>query len=464
MANILLVNPYADSLKSLSIVPPLGLGYIASSLLANGHQVEILDCLKKNIKPPAVISIIKDKKPDIIGITIFSLFFNEARDTIGMIKDNFDIPVIAGGPHVSALPEQTLKECKADFTVIGEGEMTTVELVNAISSSVRDFKTIKGIGYREDGGVVTINGKRNLVENLDTIPFPAWGLIKPEAYPPITHGTFYKRFPIAPIITTRGCPFSCTFCASNKIWGRTLRKRSSQNVVDEMEFLVKMHGIREFHFEDDNLTASKEHIIGICREILHRRLDIVWSCPNGVRVDCLDRERLKIMKESGCYMLAIGIESGDQGILNKAQKRLDLSEIPGIISMIKEFDIEVMGFFILGLPSETAETARKTIELAKSLPIDFAKFHNFTPLPGTPVFDEWCRSQKGDINWGNINLFGKAVYSTEYLSSKELTKLQKQAHREFYLRPSILIKSIFRIKPRQIRWLASRFLKIFFGL
>lgn len=463
MPRVLLIHPYADPLKSLSIVPSLGLGYIASSLRAKGHHVDIVDCLQKGIKPPALLGIIEDKRPDIIGITIFSLFFLEAKKTIDLIKERFNIPVVVGGPHVSSLPELTLKECRADYAVIGEGEITITELVDAISSVSPKLNRIKGIGYRENGAI-RINERRDLIEDLDTIPFPAWDLIMPETYPPITHGTFYKRFPIAPIVTTRGCPFICTFCASDRTWGRLLRKRSPKNVVDEMELLMGEHGIREFHHEDDNLTVSKEHAMGICQEIINRKLNISWSCPNGVRIDCLDRELLAMMKKSGCYMVALGIESGDQGILDRAQKKLDLSKVPVMVEMVKDAGIDVMGFFILGLPGETMETARKTIEFAKSLPIDSAKFHNFIPLPGTSVFDEWYQRRGGNIDWGEISLFGKAAYSTESLSSKELTELQKQAHREFYLRPSIFLKNILKIKPRQITWLVGRFLKIFFGL
>lgn len=461
MSNILLIHPYVDPLKSLSIVPSLGLGYIASTIINKGHQVEILDCLQKGIEPLTLINIIKDKRPEVIGVTIFSLFFNEAKDTIDLIKERFDIPVIVGGPHVNSIPEITLKECKADFAVIGEGETTIIELIDELSSDSRDLSRIKGIGYRENENI-RINEKRNLIEDLNTIPFPAWDIIKPEDYPPISHGTFYKRFPIAPIITTRGCPFDCTFCASNKTWERLLRKRSPKNVVDEIEFLVKNHGIKEFHFEDDNLTASKNHVMGICQEILDRNLDIAWSCPNGVRIDCLDRERLEIMKASGCYMFAVGFESGDQGVLNRAQKKLDLSKVPEIVKMIRDVGIEIMGFFILGLPSETKETALKTISFAKSLPIDSAKFHNFIPLPGTPIFNNWYQKQKGNIDWGKAKLFGEAIYSTESLSAEELTQLQKRAHREFYLRPSILIKNILKVKPRQIKWLIGRFFKVFF--
>lgn len=461
MTHILLIHPHADPLKSLSIVPSLGLGYLASSLIAKGHFVEILDCLLENIPPNNLVNIIEDKKPDILGINVFSLFFHEARETIDLVKEAFDIPIVVGGPHVSTLPELTLKECKADFAVIGEGEKTIIELVDVISSGSNNLDKINGIGYRKNGKI-HINSMRDLIKELDSVQFPAWDIIKPEKYPPIAHGTFYKKFPIAPIITTRGCPFDCTFCASNTIWGKQLRKRSPRNVVDEIELLVKNHGIKEFHFEDDNLTASKEHVLGICHEILRRNLNIVWSCPNGVRIDCLDKERLEIMKASGCYMFAIGFESGDQGILDRAHKKLDLSKIRDTVNLIKSVGIEMMGFFILGLPSETKETARKTIDFAKSLPISSAKFHNFIPLPGTPIFDEWYQKQKGNIDWGSAKLFGEATYETEYLSAEELTTLQKQAHREFYFRPLILIKNILKIKPRQIKWLLGRFLKIFF--
>ncbi|MCK4792258.1 MAG: cobalamin-dependent protein [Desulfobacteraceae bacterium] len=460
MANILLIHPYGSPEKSFSIVPSLGLGYIASALIAKGHHVDIVDCLHKGIKPPILLKIIKDSKPDLIGITIFSLFFYEAKETIDAIKKELDIPIVVGGPHVSALPELTMRESKADFAVIGEGEVTIAELVDVLFSGNKDFSKVKGIGYKKNGEI-KINGRRDLVKDLDAIPFPAWGEIRPEGYPPFPHGTFYKRFPFAPIMTTRGCPYECSFCASSVTWEKSLRKRSPKKIVDEMEFLVKNHGIREFHFEDDNLTVSKEHVMGVCHEILDRKLDIVWSCPNGVRLDCLDRERIDLMKASGCYMLAIGFESGDQGILDRAQKKLDLTRVFETVKMIKNAGIDIMGFFIIGLPLETKETARKTIEFAKKMPIDYAKFHNFVPLPGTPLFREWFNNQNGQIEWGKSKLFGDAVFDTSSLSSKELTKLQKRAHLEFYSRPSIFIRTLLKIKPRQLKWIASRFFNMF---
>jgi len=224
-----------------------------------------------------------------------------------------------------------------------------------------------------------------------------------------------------------------------------------------MELLHKKHGIQEFHFEDDNFTANKPHALSICREIRRRKLNIVWACPNGVRINCLDQELLEEMKASGCYLLAFGIESGSQRILNRANKNLKLSLVPKIIKMAKKIGIQTWGFFIIGLPGETANSAEKTIKFARELPLDRAQFCKFVPLPGTKVFEDWLSNRKlKDLPWENFSFFGDSIYSTKSLSNIQLSYFQKKAFRAFYFRPKTLIKTIFLVKPKQAKWLLLR--------
>ena len=457
---ITLIQPYFPTHIA---APPLGLGYLAGYLRSYGHKVELFDCAAKEITTEKLVEALKKGKPNLIGITVFTMFYPEARETIREVKKITSVPVVIGGPHVSALPRFSLEDTEADFAVVGEGEKTLLELVTMIEKEKREFTAVKGLVFKTKTGKIIENKRRPLIKNLDSLPLPAWDLIEPQKYPPAPHGAFYKRFPIAPIITTRGCPYNCSFCASKITWEQKLRFRSPQAVVDEIELLVKKFGVKEFHFEDDNFTASREHAMAVCQEIIKRNLDIVWACPNGVRIDRLDEELLKTMKKSGCYLLAFGIESSSQEILDRANKDLDLKLTPKVLKMVKKVGIQTWGFFIIGLPGETRKTIQETISFAKKLPLDRAQFCKFTPLPGTIIFEEWREGRDlRDLPWEKINFFGDCVYSTEELTSKELTGFQKKAFRAFYFRPQIFLKTLMCMKFRQFKWLLRRLRDYFY--
>lgn len=451
---IILLQPYFDS---HIVTPPLGLGYLASSLLArNRYDVEIIDCNAWSIKPSLLLNILKVKNPDLIGVTILTNFFTEAKDIILKIKELTSVKVVVGGPHVTALPEFTLQETNADFAIVGEGEQSIVELTEFLESKNKDISSINGLVYKENGRIIR-NSSKKLVEDINNLPFPAWELLRPQNYPPAPHGAFYKRFPVSPIITTRGCPYSCKFCSSFLTWGNTIRKRTPNSVVDEIQYLKEKHNIKEFHFEDDNFTISKEHAISICEEIIRRKLNIAWAAPNGVRIDALDDELIRIMKLSGCYLLAFGIESGSQSILDKMNKKLNLKNTMSILKLVKKHNIETWGFFIIGLPNETRETVKETIRLSRILPLDRAQFCNFVPLPGTDIFNDWIKDKSlSDLEWKNLSFSGDAVFRTKELSEEELTLLQKVAFRSFYFRPKILFRTLLKMKPRQIKWILRR--------
>lgn len=431
------------------VTPPLGLGYLAASLRKNGHNVILLDCVLKDIRLQKFKEILKKEKPDFVGVNAMTSYYNSAKKYALEAKKSGCL-VCLGGPHVSALPKESLQDSGADFVLIGESDITLPSLISAIENKT-SFSRIDGLAFKK-GKKIIVNKKLELIKNIDDLPIPAWDLMDPRVYPIAPHGAFVKKFPVAPIITTRGCPFNCSFCASKCIWMQRLRFRNPIKVVDEIELLNKKYGVKEFHFEDDNFTANKNHAMAVCNEIIRRNLKIVWACPNGVRIDMLDEELLKIMKKSGCYLLAFGIETGSQKIADKVNKHLDLSKVPEKLRMVRNVGIETWGFFIVGLPGDTVETINQTIDFAVNNPFKRAQFCIFTPLPGSEIFSKMEHNKEYD--WDNFNFFN-TVYS-EGISGKQIQELHKKAFRKFYLRPAIIFALVKNLKLKQIKWLFKR--------
>lgn len=310
MHKIVLIRP---NYYSHLITPPLGIGYMSGYLKNNGLDVEIIDGLNLNYSVKETVD--QCHGAVLVGISCMSAYFSAVKELSKELKKRA-FKVVIGGPHATALPDLTLQETQADYVAVGEGELSLLQLAQCTLNN-DSCENIPGIFSNNNK---KLRLKRPLIKELDSLPYPDWKSIDPRIYKKAPHGGLVKSFPVAPLTSTRGCPFECTFCASPVLWNRTIRYRSPENVVDEIEYLVKEFNVREVHFEDDNLTLKKEHIEGICNLILKRKIKINWATPNGVRVDTLDLELLKLMKKSGCYFIAFGIESGNQGILDQAKK------------------------------------------------------------------------------------------------------------------------------------------------
>ncbi|MCC6028100.1 MAG: B12-binding domain-containing radical SAM protein, partial [Archaeoglobus sp.] len=299
---ITLVNPSAkvEVVKTLEIsTPPLGLGYLASVLRERGFKVRIIDDLVENLNFSDFLKKIKDSL--IVGITSTTPTFKSALEYAKKIKKAFpDIFVILGGVHVSFEPEKALKNEFVDAVCIGEGERTIVELAERVESG-RDLEDVKGIYFKKEDKIVK-NPPREFIQDLDSIPFPAFDLMPLEKY-----SLLGERLEVFPMITSRGCPFSCRYCSSSLFMGRRFRARSAKNVADEIEWLVNDFNARHIAFGDDTFTLSKKRVAEICKEIKSRKLDITWSCSS--RIDTIDRELLEIMKSAGCSAIYYGIES-----------------------------------------------------------------------------------------------------------------------------------------------------------
>ncbi len=423
---------------------PLGIGYLSAILERDGHQVDILDCVIEDQRPRKLENntyhvgvswdTIKDRiekaNPDILGISCsYSVDINNAMKIADITKAVGNIPVIIGGAHSCALPRETLENENIDYVVIGEGEETLSLLLKNIEKR-QTPDHIDGLCFKKGGNLI-INPKQKYIQDLDTLPFPARHLFSMDNYirSKKIHGFQLKRTPYTTMITSRGCPNRCVFCAIHSIWGRKWRPRNPIRVVDEIEHLVKEYGIREIHFEDDNISLNKTRMAKICDEIVNRKLDISWATPNGISVNTLDRDLIAKMKKSGCYRLFLAIESGNQYVLDHIIKKgLSLDKVKSVNSVLKEFHIEVNGCFVIGLPGETRENIQDTIDLAKRLDLDTVGFSIATPYPGSELYDIWKDKMSNDFSKFRLNI---AHIDTDSLTSREIEKLRNKAYLEF---------------------------------
>lgn len=442
---IVLVVPLS---RTHYVVPPIGLGYLAAALQKEGfNDILVLDCLKENLGFEGLAKRFSQLKPAVVGFQVYSYDFNFVAESIGIIKKLLPgTIVIIGGPHVSATNTASLQEIPdTDFAFAGEGEIGLPMLMKRLLRNENiPFGEIPGLIYREGDGVRM--NPRAIISDLDTLEFPAWELMKPGDYPDSPQGGFYKKFPIAPISTTRGCPYLCTFCGSAVNMGKKLRFRSIPMVLREMSMLYSQYGVGEFHIIDDMFNFHKQRVRDFCKGIQEHKLDISYTFPNGLRLDHLDLEMLQMMKETGAYAFNVGIESGSQRILDMMKKNLTLEFIEEKVNLIVEAGLDPCGFFIIGFPGETAADIKATIAFAKRLKLKRAHFSNFLPLPGTEATRRLLEA--GEIektDWESL-FYAKVPYAPRGISKKQLKAWQRRAYLSFHLRPSILFKMLWEIK------------------
>ncbi len=470
--NILLINPslisseiqhYSKTFeKQRGIYPSLGLSYIASSINNNGHRAVIVDCDAegKNYEK-AIEEAIEQYNPKMVGFYVMTWTFRQVLGILRKIKEKKPgIISVAGGPNICSFPKASLDLSEIDFAIQGEGEDAILELINCIETK-GDFSKIDNLIWRNNGQVIE-NKTRDLKKNLDEIGFPSWEILPLYRYYDVF--TRYRNF--ATMIATRGCPFNCTFCDRKNRMGRLWRSRSPGNIVKEMSLLNREYGIKEIMFFDDNFIMDKKWIYKFCDEIKAQDLNILWECR--ARVDLIDSPLLKAMKQSGCYRIRYGMESGDNRILKILKKDITVEQIKECARITKEEGIEIFAYFMMGSPYETEDTLKKTLNLALEIDADFTLFSKTILIVGSELFD-WA-VQNGYVKkdyWIDY-LQGRESNSAPSLSTKELPEsivdnYISLANKKFYLRPSYLIRRLASIKTpsqfiRQAR-MAQAFLK-----
>jgi anaerobic magnesium-protoporphyrin IX monomethyl ester cyclase len=414
-------KPFYDN--SIFRFPPLGLGYIASSLKRQGVQVELIDCTF--LSREQAVTRVKQSKPHIIGFYSMFSMKKTTMELASLLRNDCELLVV-GGPLPTLDPAGYLDIF--DVVVLGEGEATMAEIAECHAKGV-DFSGVEGIAYN-DYGLVRLTSQRKQVEALDSLSFPAREFFDNEAY----KQHYLKRFgySISPLITSRGCPFSCDFC-SRPVFGQTFRSRSAGNVVDEVEQIADL-GYDRVWFADDCFTLNPERLLGVCDELVKRRVNIGWECLS--RVDTMDREVAVKMRRAGCLRVFFGIESGTNAVLDLMRKQITVEQARKAVCNAKAAGLQVGAFFILGYPGENDETVLDTVRFASGLPLDYLSFTLPYPIPGTALFE---RVKGNDSlvaeDWEepkNMALIRhKLLYSSGFSEAKLKFAIGK-AHIQFY--------------------------------
>ena len=441
-ANVPLLNDEFDKGEA-GFYPPLGIMIVGAYAEQNTeHKIEIIDTQVEKMDYNDIEKEIKRRKPDVVGITAMTFTLIDVIMTAKVVKSvDENIKVVLGGPHVNIYPDETINIPEVDYLVLGEGEITFTDLIQNIENMDK-LKQIKGLVFKEGDKVVN-TGQRTLIDNLDIIPFPARHLMPYKKY----YSVIAKRSPITTMITSRGCPYKCLFCDRPHL-GKKFRARSASNVVDEMEECVNM-GIKEILIYDDTFTIDRKRVINICDEILKRGMDIVWDIR--ARVDNVDKEMLKKLKEAGCERVHYGVESGNPEILKVLRKGITLEQARKAFKMTKEVGIKTLAYFMIGSPRETKSQILETMEFAKKLNPNFAHFSITTPFPSTPLY--YMGLEEGQLKTDYWKEFAKSPTKDfvpdlweENLTREELIGLLKYAYKSFYTRPGYIIKELLEVR------------------
>lgn len=449
---ILLINPPKETalddglfgiFKPIDVgsYPPLGLMYIATYIERyTDYDVHILDADAQKISFEHITKEIQNQTPDIVGVYTTSFTLANAYRIIRISKEiNKNIMTIMGGPHLNLYPKETIALSDVDFIIIGEGEITMIELLNCIKES-GDLHKIKGIAFKENDKY-KFTDPRPLLNNLDKVLFPARHLLPIKEY----YSLIGKGDIITTLMSSRGCPYRCSFC--NILYGGRYRMRSADNVLDEIESCLK-YGIKEFFFFDESFTINRGRVINICNKIIERNLNIIFDIR--ARVDTIDDEMLEKLKEAGCERIQFGIESGTGRILKVMNKRISIEQSRRAVIASKKAGLIVYADFMIGYPTETKEEIMHTIDFSLELNLDFVQFGITALHPGTEIYEDALKSGflKEDY-WRRISSAPLEhivpPFASEIFSETELKEMLRLAYSKFYLRPRYILKRTAQI-------------------
>lgn len=418
MKALLISNPSLKSQKP--DFPPIGIAYLGAAVRDRGHNVLLIDGGLTGIEN--IVDRAKKFQPDVVGVTCWTIDRGAVWKLCAALKRELpDAFLVLGGPHASLYPEHVFIKTHAKVVVFGEGEETFCELLSAVEKG-GDFTKVKGIAVRGDDGAIVRTDQRSQIEKLDSIPFPYYGGFKDFRLNDYAGFAGLPR-PTAAIITSRGCVFDCTYCGSVNFWGKKWRRRSAQNVLDEIEHLIREMGARSIYMFDDNFPVNKKRAVEICQGIIERKMDIQWACCSHVKM--VSEELLHIMKESGCVSIDFGVESGSDIILKNINKNQTRNDIERAFTLAHKAGIKPRAYLMVGNKGETRDTIDETIELIGTIrPHSSIGASILWLLPGTDVF---CKAKESGFIDDNYWLMSNDVpYNLQEYSYRELFELRQR--------------------------------------
>ena len=442
---MLLVNPpssidvYSDSRIRVAITsaPFVTLGALAGAVLQDSHEVKVADLMIEARPMDVYREILRDWKPDYVGITFTTPLVSEACTLAKAAREECsEAMIIAGGVHASTLPREVLETSDFDVVVIGEGEETLRELCRGTA-----LENTAGIVFKKNGEFVA-TVPREMIMNLDELPMPAWQLYDLKYYrsPHIAS----RKNPVGYMETNRGCNHFCTYCSQN-IFGHKVREKSPERVVEEMFRMVEL-GFNDIHIKDNNFTADIDRAKAVCRLLVERKFPAPWALPTGVNIHDVDLEFFELARKAGCYQIAFGIESASPEVLKRVNKKQNPVEIRNAVNLAHKAGLETIGFFMIGLPGDTEETIKESIRFACSLPLTYAKASMTLPFPSSALFRQIdLEGRIKSKNWDIYNFHCTTeVWEHENLSWDTIRKYYSLFHRKFYFRPSYIWNRFWR--------------------
>ena len=422
-----------DISRKTNIMPPLGLASIAAFLEKRNIEVHLIDCYAHPDALRQLKDILVQERPAFIGFSCTTSTFLDGVQLARFAKKELPhIQTIFGGAHVSALKEQLIESFPdVDFLVVGEGEETLYEL---ITSQGENPDQIQGLAYRDATGPVFTGYRRKLLE-LDSLPFPAYEKLAgfPDAYKlPIFN---YPKTPNSSCISSRGCPYACSYC-DRSVFKRSFRYNSAQYLYDHLHYLNSRFGIRHVNFYDDQFTFNRQRVADLCSRLIASPLKISFNC--AVRADHIDHDLLRIMKEAGCWMISLGIETGDEDLLSQHRQNVNIDMLADKIRLIHQTGIRVKGLLMMGLPGESEQSIKKSMEYVFSLPIDDINISKFTPFPGSPLYKEVDKLGTFTEDWVHMDCMD-FLFIPNGMTKKRLDELFIRFYKSHYTRPKVLL-------------------------
>jgi len=464
---ILLINPPArQPLKSnipqavdeeRGYNPPIGLLYVAAAARDAGHQVAVLDAQLEELDYPEIAARARKLAPEVVGIQVLTFNLLDVLAVCKALKGALPgVKLVLGGPHVWLYPEESARLPGVDYCLLGEGENTFPALLAALGGK-GTLDKVPGLAWLE-GESYHANALPPLIDDLDSIPHPARELTLYDRY----YSLIVARRPVTLLISSRGCPYLCTYCYRPHL-GKKFRARSPENVVEEIEKCVSL-GIHEFLFYDDTFDVERERVLELCRLLQKRRLDIGFDVR--VRVDRMDEEVLTALKAAGCERIHYGVEASSQSVLRRLKKGIDLARVPEVFSLTHRLGLTTLAYYMIGSPGETRAMVEETIDYAVKLDSDYAHFSVTTPFPGTELYAEGLKLGIFKDVWADFAArptedFLPPLWEEE-MKAKELAELLAKAYRRFYLRPGYMWKRLKKVRrPGQFASQLRAGLKVF---